>query len=123
MVRWKAFASNDYTFEFKWVCFCVRSWTSTVLLTVSDGAILSAAYVENGDPVPEGGQFSAYETVDALFDRVQDAIDRKTLSIAVEYHPEHGYPVSGYIDYDIRDDEERGFEVSNLTVISPGSRP
>ena len=121
--RWNAFASNDYMFEFKWVCFCVPPWVTPVLLTVSDGAVLSAVYVENGNPVPEGGQLNAYETVDALFDRVQDAIDRKVLSIAVEYHPKHGYPVSGYIDYDIRDDEERGFEVSNLTVIAPGSLP
>lgn len=114
---WESVDGSEYSFEFNWVCFCLREWVAPVRLTVSGGEVVSAVFVESGEPVTDASQFDFYETIGGLFDQIQDAIDRAAESIRVEYHPTEGYPISSFIDYDARiADEERGFNASGLSV-------
>ncbi len=118
MDSWDAFATTNYAFDFNWVCFCLIEWVSKVTLTASGGAIISADFVESGEPVTDEQQLNFYKTVDGLFDVIQDAIDRSAVSIQVEYDPDLGYPVSAFIDYETQlADEELGFEVSNVLKV------
>ena len=117
LALWAANSTSDYTFEFNWVCFCIREWVSPVTLSVSGGEVVSAVFVESGEPVTDVNQLASYETIDGLFQLLQDAIDQSAESIQVEFDPIDGYPVSAFIDYDARmADEERGFSASNLSL-------
>jgi hypothetical protein len=115
---WDSQGWQDYRMEFQWSCFCVIEYVSPVVVTVSGGDNIDAVvFAENGQPVGELIS-DGYETVDGLFDLIQDAIDRNAFSISVEYHPELGYPISASIDYDqMMADEERGFVVTSVVPV------
>jgi hypothetical protein len=117
LALWAATSASEYTFEFNWVCFCIREWVSPVSLSVSGGEVVSAMFVESGEPVTDANQLASYVTIEGLFQLLQDAIDQSAESIQVEFHPTDGYPVSAFIDYDARmADEERGFSAANLSL-------
>jgi hypothetical protein len=117
LALWAATSASEYTFEFNSVCFCIREWVSPVSLSVSGGEVVSAMFVESGEPVTDANQLASYVTIEGLFQLLQDAIDQSAESIQVEFHPTDGYPVSAFIDYDARmADEERGFSAANLSL-------
>ncbi|MBT5773744.1 MAG: hypothetical protein HOH95_05130, partial [Dehalococcoidia bacterium] len=57
------------------------------------------------------------QTIDGLFNLIEEAIDQRAAAINVTYHPTLGYPLDAYIDYDLRiADEELGFTIHQLTL-------
>ena len=78
---WEQTRSNDYTYEYKAICFhCSRQ---TVKVTVTNGDIESIVYAESGfygesgEPRVRLDGGPSYPTIDSLFDAVQHAITRR----------------------------------------------
>jgi pimeloyl-ACP methyl ester carboxylesterase len=116
--KWESMSIEDYRFKYRNICFCPPMITNPVTLTVRKGAIESAILVDTGKTIEEA-EFRRYMTIDALFDLIQDAIDRKARQIQVSYDPVLGYPMWGSIDYDLRvADEERSFSAENLVELT-----
>ena len=114
--KWTSAMVSDYQFNFRWICFCALESMAPVNITVRENKIDSAAFVEGGAPVAVGG-LGGYRTIDGLFDLLQEGIDKNAHSISVDYHPELGYPIDVWIDYEeATADEELGFEIDSLVV-------
>ena len=109
---WEANRSGDYAFEYRPVCFCVREFVQPVEVKVGNGVVESVTYIESGESAATNG-FPFYHTIDGLFDKIQDAIDREAARLTVSYDPEIGYPTSVSIDYALNiADEEFSFTAS-----------
>ena len=116
---WEANRSGDYTFEYSPVCFCPRMFNQPVEVEVGNGVVESVTYVDSGESPGTNG-FPPVHTIDGLFDKVQDAIDREATQLTVSYDPEIGYPVSASIDYSLNIlDEEFSGVALGLGLIGP----
>ena len=112
--KWEKSGSENYTFHFRWQCFCIQEYVSLVALNVEGGKVVSGSYVEGGRGL-ESERLADYMPIDQLFDLIQEAIDRDAHSIRAEYDPELGFPVDVYIDYDeMMADEEKGFTIEKF---------
>ncbi len=116
--NWAALGVTSYTYEFNWQCFCLQEFVEPVRITVTGGEVTGVVRVENDEPVA-AERLDDYETVDALFDRVQDAIDKGAASIRAEFDSENGLPNEVFIDFQsLLADEELGWNAS-LLVSTP----
>lgn len=116
MAAWDSGEFTGYRFNFRWNCFCIDDYTQEVRIEVRLGAIVSVTRTEDGSALPEA-DWDRYETIDGLFDLIQDAIDEDAASISAEYDADLGYPTDVFIDYDRRiADEERGFVVTEFVA-------
>ena len=108
-----AFANSNYSYVFNWQCFCVQEYVETMRVFVVNGRVDRIIRVESGQPVSE--QFEdSFETVDGLFDRLEDAIDRKANSIRAKFDEGTGLPTEVFIDYEAMiADEELGWNASS----------
>jgi len=114
--KWMSQMVANYQFNFRWICFCALEYMTPVNITVRENRIDSAAFVEGDVPVAIE-ELKRYRTIDGLFDLLQEGIDKNAHSILVDYHPELGYPIDGWIDYEAAiADEELGFEINGLVV-------
>ncbi len=85
-------------------------------MSVVDGRVTQVSFAEAGftGEVPDPGRFGP---VGELFEFLQDAIGRDAVRIDATFHPELGYPVEVFVDFDERlADEERGFMVRSLSA-------
>ena len=119
LAQWEAADLVDYSFEFQWSCFCVPKFTESVWIVVEDLILVSATYILSGEAV-DASDLVHYLSIDELFQFLQDEVDNVPASIAVDFHPEWGYPEFATIDRsaDIADDEI-AFTVSNLEETMP----
>ena len=114
--KWMSQMVSNYQFNFRWICFCALEFMAPVNIAVRKNRIDSAAFVEDDVPVAIEG-LKRYRTIEGLFDLLQEGIDKNAHSILVDYHPELGYPIDGWIDYEAAiADEELGFEIQRLTI-------
>jgi hypothetical protein len=112
--KWEKAGFENYVFQFRWQCFCIREYVSLVELKVKAGNAVSGSYVEGGGEL-ESERLADYMPIDQLFDLIQEAIDRDAHSIRAEYDPELGFPVDVYIDYnEMMADEEKGFTIERF---------
>ena len=92
---------DGYRFEFAYQCFC------------SDRGPWVAEVDGDGDVVSSTGP---EQTVDRMFDTLEETIELEVHSVSATFDPELGYPVSWYIDHDENvADEEGGAEILSLT--------
>ena len=114
--KWTEKAIKNYQYEFQRICFCPPAVTKRVKLTVRDGVVENAQQADTGESVDKS-KYELYLTVEALFDYIQAAIDKKAHAVNVVYDAEMGYPTSVDVDYIERavDDEIR-FRTGKLVV-------
>ena len=116
--RWRAQGPARYEFEFSRICFCLLGG-QPMTVTVRDGAVVAVVPVE---PLPEGypaPRVQDHYTVEQLFARIADAIERDAHRLSATYHPSLGYPTSVFIDYEENvADEEFGWSATNLRPTS-----
>ena len=113
--QWRAQEIGSYSYTVRRICFCAPPFTDPVLVRVRDGRVEGRSFVESGGAV-DPTQAQHWPAVDGLFDLIQDAIDRDADAIAVEYHPQLGYPTSISIDYSqMMADEELSITAEGLT--------
>lgn len=107
---WTARGPTSYAFVYEVNCFCASPALDPVRITVESGVVTGAVRVETGEELE--GEFP---TVEALFERIRDAIDREAYQISAGYDPDLGYPRDVFIDYRRNTiDEEFGFLASDL---------
>lgn len=116
---WESEGPASYVFDYRVVCYCPPEITRAVTITVDDGEVVGATYVDSGEPVDP---FSPgdYPTVGDLFDEIESALAEDPYSIRAEYDPQLGYPTDVFVDFEENTaDEEWGFVVNRFTS-SPG---
>jgi hypothetical protein len=112
---WQAWTAPDYEFDFRWSCFCLEELTAPVRVRVAGHLVEEVTYLEDGAPV-NADYLALFPSIAQLFLHVEQALDEGADVILVDFHAEHGYPVSAQIDYDAQAaDDELGFTVENLT--------
>ena len=112
--RWERRGIGSYTYRAAWQCFCLQEYVAQVDVRVANGQVAEVTFAEPGfsGPVPDPQRFGP---VTDLFAFIMDAIDEKAFRIDVQFHPELGYPIKTFVDYDERiADEERGITISTL---------
>ncbi len=113
--RWAVFGQDDYDMLFNWRCFCPPAQLAPVDLQVRGSRVFSGNFT--GGPELPRDQLEEYQTVDGLFDFIQDAIDRQAVQITATYD-QTGFPASVWVDYDERTgDEERGFQLHEVKTV------
>lgn len=112
--RWEALGWDDYTYRFRWNCFCAPPFTSPVDLVVRGGALVSGSLVDSSRALTDD-ELADWRTIDGLFDLIDEARARDAREIRADYHDTYGYPREVWIDYEANvADEELGFEVQNV---------
>jgi hypothetical protein len=102
--RWQSVGFADYTYRVDRACFC--GFAGLAEIEVRNSVIVAVTQVHDGSAVePEFFQF--YDTVEDLFDLIEDAIAREPQVLNVEYDAQLGYPTSIELDYafNVADDE------------------
>ncbi len=111
--QWEAAGVTSYSFIVANSCFCAMVGKE-VQVRVDDGVITSLTLVEDSTPVP-AQYVSQYRTLDALFDLIEDALNRDAVYLEVQYDFAYGFPLQGYIDYSARTvDEEFGWAIDTF---------
>ena len=108
--RWEDAGLESYTMTLRRVCFClVPDFTGPFEVTVRGGEITSV--VLEGDAV----ELDRAETVEDLFDLLEDAYAQRAESVEATFDPTYGYPTNLSIDYEAQlADEEIGYLVSDF---------
>ena len=63
---WNLGNFSDYTYEFRWNCFCPREYVAPVIIEVRDGDVVSAFFTSDAD-MPGETDIDRYVTVEGLF--------------------------------------------------------
>jgi hypothetical protein len=113
----KDVASYSYILELQ--CFCASaSELAPVLVTVTNGAVTSLQYWDENPtkrtPAP-AAIFSPYDTVEELFNLIDDAIDKDADVLQVGYDAEYGFPNVVNVDYESGGSEQRLLFVTQFT--------
>lgn len=107
--RWEAADVGTYQMVYEVVCFCPRT---TVTVDVTGGEVTDVSVAGEG-LVPDEPQ-----TVEAMFDELEQAYRAEVADVQVTYDPELGYPADWWIDVDERmADEEYGAVVQELSTV------
>ena len=116
---WERSGPSSYRYVYEPQCAeCPPSAARAAWVTVENGVVIEASYVEGSDPVNAGPQ--VYGPVDSLFALVQRAYDERAARVRVEYDAALGYPTTLTVDWrrDVVDDEG-GFRVPALDALAP----
>ncbi|HLL52122.1 MAG TPA: DUF6174 domain-containing protein [Myxococcaceae bacterium] len=114
--RWNGKKPAAYSFVLQWGCFCPQEHLRPTRILVRDGVIQSVTDAETGaaaDPEVRNAL-----TVEALFDRVQEAYTRNAESVEATYDPTYGFTASVRIDYRrTTADDELSWTAKDFTVV------
>lgn len=89
--HWAEQRISSYAFTVTQDCFCVEDARGPFRVAVSNGAVVSVTDPATG--APRAASEFVPLTVEALFDRVEQAVAEGVREIDVEYDRELGYPV------------------------------
>ncbi|WP_119396274.1 DUF6174 domain-containing protein [Salinibius halmophilus] len=103
---WAQQRVSSYQYEIDVVCFCPIDFRRSKRITVVDGEIASAVFVDNNEPVPQALAQQQKTIAQWLDDIARMQADGPAL-LEIEYDTEFGYPRVINSDYsiDIADDE------------------
>ncbi|MEN8614257.1 DUF6174 domain-containing protein [Dehalogenimonas sp. THU2] len=95
--KWEQAAIASYDFQLRIGCFCPPDNTRPVDIEVEDGVAISIEYTDEPKTVTTDF-FQRADTIEKLFDIIQDAINTEADSLLVEYDATYGHPTSITID-------------------------
>ncbi len=108
----------SYAFTWQMGCFCGRETTRPIRITVTDGSITNAVYVDDQQPVSATIR-ADLRTIPGVFDRIEAALDTAD-EVTVTYDRELRYPTSVFIDRSKgAADDESNLELSDF--VSPAN--
>jgi len=113
---WAAQNIASYQYQLQVSCFCPPAVTDPVIIKVRDGTAESVAYAATGMPA-ESQFFERYDTLDKLFQVINQALEGKAAEISVSYDETLGFPRQIYIDF-VKEavDDEIAYNVSGFQV-------
>lgn len=114
--RWEEVRTENYRYEFRWSCYCTRR--DSVEVTVRGDSVARVRNLATGI-VYEGASgmemMEMYETIDSLFDLIDEAETGGAHKVVATYDADKGFPVDVYIDYKASlADEELGFVIRKV---------
>jgi hypothetical protein len=113
---WTSQGIESYSFEVSQVCFCGPDVRGPLNVVVLQGQVASVTDAETGEPRTPNPVVPL--TVEALFERVEDALDRDADGLEVTYDPQLGYPREIAIDFvEMAIDDEVTYTASDLAGI------
>ena len=109
---WSRQGITSYRFTVNVLCFCIERGPFAVV--VEQGRVVSVTDAEGAPRTPN--EFVPL-TVEALFAKVEDAIDRDAHDLEVRYDPRLGYPLEIAIDFvELAIDDEVTYVASDLVA-------
>lgn len=110
-------ASVEYTIQRS--TFSPVDFNRPVNVVEQGGEIVSATFADTGEAVPQN-VFDSLDTIDDVFERLENAYENNAATVNVTYDEQFGYPTSVFIDQDERiADEEVGYTISNVAIALP----
>jgi hypothetical protein len=114
--RWLSKGGPNYTYQFRWSCFCPPNSMRPANVIVRGGAIDSVVFADSSRPV-DRSEYGTYRTIEELFEFVNRELDNDDYSISVTYDAEFGYPRRGSFDREQNAaDDEIGFVADSLVL-------
>ncbi len=108
--KWRAQGLTTYTFTLGQFCFCAIN--GPVRVFVSNGAVLNATQISNGQALDT--RFAS--SIESLFDFIERGIAKHSAVLDVTYDPARGYPVRIVSDGSkSAADDEVTYEVSDVS--------
>jgi hypothetical protein len=117
---WQSRNISSYRYTLRVNAFVPAEARGPVRIEVRDGVPVSARYLSDGE-VARPELFASSNTINKLFDRLESAAEANVVRQDQTFDPANGYPISAYIDYDLRlADDEYGFDVTDFAPIAVG---
>jgi len=118
---WASQGLDDYTFVLERSCFCI--FREPVEIVVADGRTESVSIAETGETETEflvlSEEFRSVDTIDKLFDLLQESVNAGFATVDVTFDPTYGHPIEIFIDQDKQmADEEVWYTIQSLTPSS-----
>ena len=111
--RWLEEGYASYTYRVDRSCFCFNAGLADI--EVNRGTIVAVTRVDDGSAVA-AEFFEIYDTVEDLFDTIENAIEGNAERLEVTYDPDLGFPTSIVLDYSSNvADDEFTFTASRMT--------
>ena len=115
--RWADELARTYRYTFSKSCECIPGFTGPVVIDVTNDEITALTPLSEDVEVPEE-QWRAFDTVVAMFELIETAIDERAHSFDVEYDPSLGYPTGISLDFDEQGiDDELLIRVTELEIV------
>ena len=111
--KWERMNPHNYTYEFRWRCYCVHLSQRWAVVTVRNDTVTQVMDVESEEFFGDE-DVKEYMIIDRLFDYVE--ANKNAQSITAIFSPNYGIPTDVYIDYRSGYGDERGFEAKKLMI-------
>ncbi len=115
---WRALGARSYRFVLTKSCECLAGFVGPAQITVDTGAIVGVRPLQPGGFPFTPDQWGAFETVETIFSKLDDAIAQRVYSYQATYDPNRGFPVIVSLNYqEPMVDDEVHIEVDSLIVL------
>ena len=112
--QWQKLALTDYDYEVQRGCFCTTDYIRAMQVSVRDGGVQSAIYLDDSTAV-SSKVLKSLRTVDEWFAYIEKGRTKPFYRLEVTYHPRQGYPA--HIQADVRErvaDDEQTVTIGKL---------
>ncbi len=114
---WERARPQNYRYTFERSAFAPDTAIRKVVIEVRGRTTVSVTPVEAGAPIDRAA-YAKYDTIDELFDLLDDAHRRGAQELLTEFDLVYGYPFQAFIDYSAQTtDEEDFFRVSDFKAL------
>src|SRR5687767_3765999 len=110
---WESHNISEYDLVEQIGCFCEPSFVRPALVSVRMDSIVSVVDTETLMPRSPAD----FLAIDAMFDRLQHALNTSGLLIEAEFNSTLGYPRFFRIDQPLLGDDEYSFTVSSFSIV------
>lgn len=112
--------ANLTSYSFTWTqgCFCGDDRSRATRVTVRNGAIASALYVDDGTP----SKNPDIRTIDGLFALIQRGYDQHYDTVRVTYDPQLGYPTMVFFD-PVKNAADEETQLGLTDFVTPADNP
>ena len=118
--KWNQINHAHYSYTLQRSCFCPPDALKPMNIRVFQGKVQSATV--DGIPL-SADRMDSVLTIEQLFQKVHEAIDRNVSRLEVKYDPTYGYPTNIFVDYEaMMADEELSLNASDFKMAS-GLKP
>lgn len=106
--------NGSYRFTWRRSCECTAETNAAVRITVQQGQIIQAFYVET-EQLVSTDVLAQLKTIEGVFDTIEEAYAEGAAAITVIYDPTTSFPASVGIDYSTQiADEELSLQISDV---------